>query len=92
MPRPSIYNHENVQRLRYAQIGATILAAVICGYLSITTVLSMREIWGTDQLLREGKTEAASLSREAASEQRAESRLPPPSSGGVDSLAVQLAR
>ena len=54
--------------------------------------MGLQETWSAEQMLRRQKTEAANLSRQASTEAHLEARLPPPSIGGVDSFAVQLAR
>lgn len=91
MPHPRFYNPENVVRVRYAQIALALVAAVVCGYLAITTVLNMRGVWDAENSLRRAKAEAANLSRQASSEEKREATMPPPRSGGVDSFAVQVA-
>ena len=89
---PSLYNRENVDRLRYAQLAATGLALLICGYFVVKSLIAMQGAWTAERMLRRAKTDAAALSREAANQRRLEARLPPPSVGGVDSFAVQLVR
>ena len=32
---PSFHTHENVERIKYAQLAATVLAVLVCGYLVI---------------------------------------------------------
>ena len=92
MARANLCNMENVRRARYAQIGATVVAACICGYLAITTLATMQEVWSAQRQLRRGKTDVAGLSRQAANERKLESKRPPPSDGGVDSFAVEISR
>jgi hypothetical protein len=88
---PNLYNRENVERLRYAQLAATGVAVVICGYLVITSLIGVQGTWSAERMLRRAKTEAAGLSREAARERRLEAKLSPPSDSGVDRFAVQFA-
>jgi len=90
MPNPKLYSPENVERVRYAQIGVGVVTIAICGYLAITTVLSLRQGWGAEQALGQARMEFAALSRQAAVERRQEQLQPHPSGGGVDSFAVQM--
>ena len=85
-----LYSPENVKRAKYAQIGVVILSALICGYLIVTTVLGMRDIWGAQEMLRRGKRESAELSRQSANDLRRESKYPATCNGGVDAFAVQF--
>ncbi len=90
MLHPSLYNPENVSRLRYVQIGTAVVTGALCLYLAGTAVLSMREVWSAESRLKKGKMEAAALSREVASKSRQEAARPPASSGGVDAFAVKF--
>jgi hypothetical protein len=90
MPNPKLYSPENVERVKYAQIGVVALTVAVCGYLAATALLSLRQVWGAQRALGQARMEFAALSRQASGEQRRERLQPPPSSGGVDSFAVQM--
>ncbi|MCX8052705.1 MAG: hypothetical protein N3B12_02770 [Armatimonadetes bacterium] len=89
---PGIYNRRNVGRIRYAQFAVTTITVLTCGYLVVRSLASLQGTWAAERMLREAKSEAARLSREVAIERRIEAGLPPPGNGGVDSLAVFIAR
>lgn len=90
MLHPRLYSSDNVKRVKHAQIGVAVLAALVCTYLIGTTLSSLREIWTAEHQLRQGKTDAAALSREAANQRRQVAKQKDLGDGGVDAFAVQL--
>ncbi len=90
MLHPRLYSPDNVKRVKQAQIGVAILAALVCTYLIGTTLSSLRDIWTAEQQLRQGKTDAAALSRKAANQRRQAAVQKDLSKGGVDAFAVLI--
>jgi hypothetical protein len=76
--------------VKHAQIGVAVLAAIACTYLIGTTLSSLQEIWTAERQLRQGKTDAAALSREAANQRRLVAKQKDLGNGGVDAFAVKL--
>lgn len=90
MLHPRLYSPDNIKRVKHAQIGVAVLAALVCTYLIGTTLSSLREIWTAERQLRQGKTDAATLSREAANQRRQVAKQKDLGNGGVDAFAVLI--
>lgn len=90
MLHPRLYSSDNVKRMKHAQISVAVLAAMVCAYLIGTTLSSLREKWTAERQLRQSKTDAAALSREAANLRRQVAKQKGLGEGGVDAFAVQL--
>jgi len=91
MLHPSFHRAENIERVRYAQIGVALIAATVCGYLLVTTGLSTKRIWSAERSLRRMKVQSVQLSREVAEMRQREARLPVSDAKGVEAFAVQFA-
>lgn len=90
MLSPKFYTLENVDRVRYAQMAVIALTVIICGYMTLTGIMSMREIWTADASLRREQMERSRISREMKQVTLTESKMPPLSCGGVELFAVQF--
>ena len=88
---PRLYNSRCLSRFRYAQIGAVVLTVGICGYVAITTLSEVRDVWQARQSLARDIAETKTLKREAAHLRKTQAVRPPIRAGGVDSFAVTLA-
>lgn len=90
MLSPAFYNTDSLRKLGFAQAAFVGLAVVTCLYLAGTTFAAMREVWSARSMVRKCKAEAATLSRQSASEGRVEARHAQPGDGGVDAFAVRF--
>lgn len=92
MLSPKIYTLENVGRIKYAQMVVIGISAVICGYLMLTSVLSMREIWTAGRSLHREQKEYTRITREMKRLNQVETTMQPLTSGGVELFAVQFSQ
>ncbi|MGQ9454329.1 MAG: hypothetical protein ACUVRS_08195 [Armatimonadota bacterium] len=89
---PRLYSRENVPRVKFLQIIVAVITAGVCSYLMLQSFIVVSRSSNTERLLRRAKQNAASLSRELASEREREARKIPHSQGGIDAFAVELDR
>lgn len=89
---PKLYAPENLERSRYAQIAALVVAVGVCGYMASKTLTEVRDVHRAQQNLSAEMQDARKLSRQSAIEEKREAALPPPSDGGLDIVAVQFSR
>lgn len=87
-----LYSRENISRVKYLQIIVAVITAGVCGYLLLQSFIGVSRSSSAERLLRRAKQNAASLSRELASEREREAHKTPPSQGGIDAFAVELDR
>ncbi len=89
---PKLYSPENVERTRFAQIGVTIIAVAISGYLGYTAFSGVRSVWTARSVLAAARLESGQLSRQASAVERDEAARPKRNDGGVDLLALEMSR
>ncbi len=87
-----LYCPENVERVKFAQIGIAILAFAIPAYLGLMTYSDIRSVWHARSTLTAARLESGRLSRQVAAMRRTEEKQPKRTDGGVDMLALQLSR
>ncbi|MHB9036222.1 MAG: hypothetical protein ACYC64_06115 [Armatimonadota bacterium] len=92
MINSKLYTSENVTRANYAKIGTAIFALAACGYLVVTSALSLREIWSADRALHNERQAAISLRREANEKRKLDAEQPPPNAGGVEAFALTFSQ
>lgn len=90
MLSPKLYNTTNVERLKYVQIGLVALAAVVCAYLTISTVMSVGEVRSARSMLEREKNNVSKEALEFKVQEQNEAMRTPPGNGGVDAFAVEM--
>jgi len=87
-----LYTSENLVRANYARIGMIVFTVVICGYLVVSTALSVREIVSADKALHAERKAVNRLQLDASGKRKRDASEPAPSVGGVESFALTFSQ
>ncbi len=88
----NLYSPENVDRARFVQMAVAVVAAGICMFVVVSTVLGIQRVQRTERELRDTVSQSRMLSCTSAALQRKAHRQAVLGRGGVDAFALQLSR
>ncbi len=87
-----LYTPENLVRANYARVAMIIATIAICGYLVISTAMSMREILSAGKALRAERQAVNRLRLEASDKRRRDASESASRAGGVESFALTFSQ